>query len=553
MVYTNNMSSKRAAIYARVSTDKQVEQGTSIDKQLRAGHAYAARAGFGVVAEIKDDISGTLPLTQRPGGAELMQRIDTGEVDAVIVYALDRLVRPEQLVDYLNERAALLATGIELHYTDKGKVEDSLEAELMETFQAYLSGGERKKILERMKAGKRDAALAGKWPVGNNVAYGTKKVGKGKEARLVPDEYEQSQILRMIDMLLNQNASIREIARVLESDGVPTPRHGRVWHPQVIRAILVNPIHTGVTYYGQTRTIKENGKIKRIKIPRSEWREVPVPQLEIIDTNTWQRIQDRMTKNQRAYANRKRQTHNYLLSQHIRCGACGYSMFGSHQAKSPFTRNYRCSAGRHLIKCGAAVKMVNADKAERVVWDWLIHITSPDEIETQLHALREQDREQSGAGRNRLTELETLIEKAQRKQSILIDQFGETAKQIYLDAIAKAERHHDTLVRERNSLVVQIETAMTEESAQKIREYAEELRADMPHLDFQMRRYAIEDLNLYAEYYADKHDTGVERTLLVSCELFPAGVSLDIPSWSLQQRHMMPAGHIVRATLRVDA
>ena len=58
---------KRAAIYARVSTDEQAEK-SSLSSQVEECRKIALKEGFDVIEEITDDISGISPITERPGG-----------------------------------------------------------------------------------------------------------------------------------------------------------------------------------------------------------------------------------------------------------------------------------------------------------------------------------------------------------------------------------------------------------------------------------------------------------------------------------------------------
>ena len=80
--------SKRAVLYARVSTDEQAERGYSIPTQLEACNDYATEHGYTVEAEITDDYTGTV--LDRPGFTKVMEFIESRSVDALIVYSADR-------------------------------------------------------------------------------------------------------------------------------------------------------------------------------------------------------------------------------------------------------------------------------------------------------------------------------------------------------------------------------------------------------------------------------------------------------------------------------
>lgn len=60
---------KKAAIYARVSTDDQADKGYSLTpSQLEGSRQYIERLGYSVVAEFREDHSGATPVAERPQG-----------------------------------------------------------------------------------------------------------------------------------------------------------------------------------------------------------------------------------------------------------------------------------------------------------------------------------------------------------------------------------------------------------------------------------------------------------------------------------------------------
>ena len=90
---------KKAAIYARVSTDDQADKGYSLPSQLDACREFIDRLGYLVVAEFRDDQSGAMPVSERQQGQRLTAMVKSREVDAVFVHQVDRLSR--DIVDLL--------------------------------------------------------------------------------------------------------------------------------------------------------------------------------------------------------------------------------------------------------------------------------------------------------------------------------------------------------------------------------------------------------------------------------------------------------------------
>ena len=96
-----------AAIYTRFSTDKQDKSST--EDQTRICRAWADAHGIDVVFVFSDEAtSGSVPVTQRPGGAALHEAALARRFDVLILEGLDRLSRDqvdqEQVVRRLEHR-----------------------------------------------------------------------------------------------------------------------------------------------------------------------------------------------------------------------------------------------------------------------------------------------------------------------------------------------------------------------------------------------------------------------------------------------------------------
>ncbi len=89
----------RAVVYARVSTDAQERDGTSLDTQERAGVERVLRSGWALVECVRDTASGyTL---DRPGISRVRQLLKQGAIDVVVAYAVDRLSRNQNHIGVL--------------------------------------------------------------------------------------------------------------------------------------------------------------------------------------------------------------------------------------------------------------------------------------------------------------------------------------------------------------------------------------------------------------------------------------------------------------------
>src|SRR3990172_10182806 len=88
------MTNGRAVIYIRVSTDKQAEQGVSLDVQEQRCRQYAKEKGW-TVERVFPDEGESAKAANRPRLMEMLNHIakHKGKINNLIVYKVDRLSR----------------------------------------------------------------------------------------------------------------------------------------------------------------------------------------------------------------------------------------------------------------------------------------------------------------------------------------------------------------------------------------------------------------------------------------------------------------------------
>lgn len=147
---------KRAAIYVRVSTDKQ-----TVENQLRELSQIAERRGWQVVAEYRDaGISGAKGRDGRPGLDQMLKDASRRRFDVVMAWAIDRLGR--SLIDLLGTIQGLEACGVDL-YLDQQSIDTTTPAgKLMFQVTGAFAEFERSMIRQRVHAGLRRAVEQGK-------------------------------------------------------------------------------------------------------------------------------------------------------------------------------------------------------------------------------------------------------------------------------------------------------------------------------------------------------------------------------------------------------
>jgi putative DNA-invertase from lambdoid prophage Rac len=180
--------------YTRVSTERQADEGVSLDEQIRRIEGRALEQGW-LIAEtfIERGISGSVPLGDRPEGARLVAALQPGDV--VIAAKLDRMFRSAW--DALNVIRDFQRRRISLWLLDLGgDVSGDGIAKLVLTILAAIAEFERERIGERIRDAKRHQRRAGQY-LGGDRPFGWRIGGDGA---LVEDEAEQSALAEMRDL-----------------------------------------------------------------------------------------------------------------------------------------------------------------------------------------------------------------------------------------------------------------------------------------------------------------------------------------------------------------
>jgi len=203
---TSAVAVPRCVIYGRVSTAGQVE-GTSLTGQLDACREVATRHGWEVVAECVDaGESGAN--ADRPALAEVMDSVDSGDVDVLIVYRLDRLAR--STLHLLTLVQQLEAAQVRLVSTSESIDTRTPTGRMTMTVLGSVAELERETIRTRTREGVARRVAQGGW-VSSTPPFGF---------RAVPDTRAGMRgVVLQIDPA--QATAIREMYRLLVAERVP--------------------------------------------------------------------------------------------------------------------------------------------------------------------------------------------------------------------------------------------------------------------------------------------------------------------------------------------
>lgn len=234
----------KVALYVRVSTTSQLEEGYSIEEQKAKLESYCDIKDWHVYKVYTDGgFSGST--TERPALEQLIKDAQSKLFDTVLVYKLDRLSRSQKDTLYLIEDI-FLKNNIEfvslLENFDTSTPFGRAVIGLLSVFAQL----EREQIKERMQLGKLGRAKAGKSMMWAKTSYGynyNKETGT-----MTVNEYEALAVKEIYASYL-AGMSITKLRDKINEEYPKQP----AWSYRTIRGILANPVYCGLNQYkGQT-------------------------------------------------------------------------------------------------------------------------------------------------------------------------------------------------------------------------------------------------------------------------------------------------------------
>ena len=244
------MNKTRCAIYTRKSSEEGLDQDfNSLDAQHEACAAYIAsqkHEGWVSVKERYDDGGISGGHLDRPALQRLMDEVEAGRVDRIVVYKIDRLTRSladfAKLVERLDGAGASFVSVTQAFNTATSM--GRLTLNVLLSFAQF----EREVTAERIRDKIAASKAKGLW-MGGNVPLGYE--AEDRTLRVVPAEAETVRTLfDFYETLGSVTALTREAVKLglrskrrIGRDG--TPRGGSVMGRGQIHHVLSNPVYAG--------------------------------------------------------------------------------------------------------------------------------------------------------------------------------------------------------------------------------------------------------------------------------------------------------------------
>ena len=341
----------KAVIYARYSSDNQREE--SIEGQLRECKEYAERNGI-LVLQSYIDRALSAKTDNRPEFQRMIRDSAKGLFDTVLVWKLDRFARNRY--DSAHYKSQLRKNGVKVVSATES-IADGPEGIILESMLEGMAEYYSAELAQKVNRGMRENALKAR-SNGGTIPLGYRL---DEEHRLKIDPLT-APVVREVFQRYADGENLRTIIRSLNERGIRTSRNYPFRHSS-FNTMLKNRKYIGEYHY------------KDVIIPDA------VP--PIISKELFERVQERMKKNQHAPARAKAEE-EYLLTTKLFCGHCGRLMIGESGKGRNGTihRYYKCAGAKRRLGCHK--KAVKKDWIERVAVRYTIQRVFQDDLIAQI-------------------------------------------------------------------------------------------------------------------------------------------------------------------------
>lgn len=312
---------KLIAIYCRVSTEEQSENGYSIDEQERLLEEWCKKMGYVIYKCYSDrGISGK-NIKDRPALKELLSDAKAGKFDMVISWKINRLSR--KLEDVLKIVNLLEKNNITFKSYSEPFETDTPAGRMQFQMMALIGEFERGTIAQNVKMGMIAKAKSGNWCGGRVLGYDLVPNNSPEEEKKGKNKLEinekEAEIVRFIFNEYSKGKGYKAITNKMNKLGYKTKK-GNNFSVGSIRDILTNPVYIGEIRYN----VRQNWSEKRRRNINPNPIRVKGKHEAIIDRELWDKVQlileSKKGKPSRIYDG------EYPLTGILRCPKCGAGM-----------------------------------------------------------------------------------------------------------------------------------------------------------------------------------------------------------------------------------
>lgn len=332
----------KAAIYIRVSTERQSEEGFSLEAQHDILMELLEKKGLELYRVYSDPGISGKTIKKRPGIQQLLQDMKDGRFEAILIHKLDRLSRNLgdlyefiALVNKLNVRLVIASLGSQEIDTisPMGKAFLYFNGIFAEIYSDNLREETLKGLEKKMLKG---GIHMSRPPLGYDAAY-----NEEGDRYLVINEHEADLVRKVFRMYLDGNGVVK-IAKHMNT--FSRGKEGGVWDSKYIKDILKNWTYTGRNHFKPDHWEEEKRIVTDVKHEA------------IISDQEFKLVEKMMER--KAKGHMSKSSYDYPYGGIIRCGDCGATYVGTSTVQKlksgkKIYKSYRCRNHYTNGTCGA--------------------------------------------------------------------------------------------------------------------------------------------------------------------------------------------------------
>lgn len=415
----------RVAIYSRVSTIEQAEEGYSIDEQQRLLKEWCNKMDYEVYNCYADrGISGK-DIKNRPAIKELLSDAEERKFDMVLSWKINRISR--KLEDVLKIVNILENNNISFKSYSEPFETNTPAGKMQFQMMALIGEFERGTLAQNVKMGMCAKARAGEWCGGQVLGYDLVQMekqpgAKRSKTKLVINEKE-AEAVRFIFNEYGNGKGYKAITNQLNKLGYKTKR-GNNFSVGSIREIITNPVYIGKVRYN----LRQNWSEKRRKNINANPIITDGIHKAIIDEKLWDKVQaileGKKGKPSRIYDG------EYPLTGILRCPKCGAGMVimrTTNTLKDGSKRRISYYACGNWKNKGTAIcnsNSIRVDKANEYVFNKLSELLSNDKmVKTIVDNVNKERVRKVNPAKKDLSKIDNELEKLDKKRAKLFEAY----------------------------------------------------------------------------------------------------------------------------------
>ena len=460
---------KRVAIYTRVSTVEQAEEGYSIDEQERLLIEYCNKNDYEVYETYSDKGISGKDIKHRPSIKKLLKDAEDKKFDMVLVWKINRISR--KLSDVLKMVELFENNNIAFKSYSEPFDTTTPSGKMQFQMMALIGEFERGTIAQNVKMGMCARARAGKWcgntVLGYDLVQNETTNKKRKDTKLTINE-DEAKIVKEIFTLYSEGYGYKAIVTAINKKGYKTKK-GNPFSIGGIKDILTNPVYIGKIRYN----LRQNWSEKRRRNIN------PKPIMEdgihdpIISLELWDKVQtilkSKKGKPSRIYDG------EYPLTGILKCPVCGAGMVimrTTNKLKDGTKKRiayYACGNWKNKGTTVCHSNTIRCDKANEYVFGKISELISNDKLIKDITKnINNQRINKVAPAKKSLNKIELELEKLEKRKKKIFETYEE-------DLITKEE-----FLQRKEELNKQI-MKLSEEKGQALETLSDNVNEEVPY------------------------------------------------------------------------